>query len=628
MKLVAFNIKNFRSIVDTGWCPLSSDQVTVLVGQNESGKTSVLQALHCLLSSDPISADDVRADSPLPSIGARCEFESSDLDKLRSQLCQQQFDTLLAYLKERRNRLEFTSEWFKDAQGENGYSSRETMEDEGLQAALSVAWEAREVALRKSAEAIPPIDTSAAPTANETPSTTTPTGSDALASSSPQGKQPEEFELFDLTSCMYTRLPSSTLFNADSGLPPSVVDIDAAFKPIGPNSNAATNFLTIAGIDLKTILQADRREREFVLTRANKDISADFNSFWTQTIGKTNQLSIRCEVENYGSDHGEKAGNPHLVFWIGDGNNQLYPKQRSQGVRWFISFYLQMKATEKAGGSRMFLMDEPGSNLHPKAQRDVLRLINQLGKGIQIIYSTHSSSLLEYDKLYRVHAVQRAGDKEESPTEIIDAHRLGAASLDTLSPLLQTMGIDLSSQEVVKKSNNVLLEEISGFYYLNAFWRLTGEVRVAHFIAASGVSNVPMLANCFLGWGLHFIAVVDDDSHGRSVYNDLKRDLFGDDDEKSKARLWKIKGCTGIEDVFSKDDFLKHVLRDPDAKVPGTNAEFVKKAGRPKAVLAYQVWADVQAGTLKKSSFDAQTQESIKSVVTEISKRLTNLPQA
>ncbi len=386
--------------------------------------------------------------------------------------------------------------------------------------------------------------------------------------------------------------------------------------------------MTIADIDLKTLLQADRREREFILTRANKQISADFNSFWTQTIGKANQLSIRCEVENYGAEKAEKAGKPHLVFWIGDGNNQLYPKQRSQGVRWFISFYLQMKATEKLGGSQLFLMDEPGSNLHPKAQRDVLRLINQLSTSIQIIYSTHSSSLLEYDKLYRVHAVQRAGDKEESPTEVIDAHRLGAASIDTLSPLLQAMGIDLSSQEVVKKSNNVLLEEISGFYYLNAFWRLMGEKQVAHFVAASGVSNVPMLANCFLGWGLQFIAVIDDDSHGRSVYNDLKRDLFGDDEEKAKSRLWKIKGCTGIEDVFSQSDFLKHVLRDQIAKPTATNAEFLKKAGRPKAVLAFQVWTDVQAGTLKKSDFDVETQTKMGAVVAEISSRLKNLLQA
>lgn len=45
MKLKEFRITNFRSIVDTGWCPFSPDGVTVLVGQNESGKSSLLHAL-------------------------------------------------------------------------------------------------------------------------------------------------------------------------------------------------------------------------------------------------------------------------------------------------------------------------------------------------------------------------------------------------------------------------------------------------------------------------------------------------------------------------------------------------------------------------------------------------------
>ena len=45
MILKSFRIKNYRSIVDTGWNNLSPDNVTALIGQNESGKTSVLEAL-------------------------------------------------------------------------------------------------------------------------------------------------------------------------------------------------------------------------------------------------------------------------------------------------------------------------------------------------------------------------------------------------------------------------------------------------------------------------------------------------------------------------------------------------------------------------------------------------------
>ncbi|GAI24276.1 unnamed protein product, partial [marine sediment metagenome] len=46
MKLTGFRIQNFRSIIDTGWTYLSPDNITGLIGQNESGKTSILEALN------------------------------------------------------------------------------------------------------------------------------------------------------------------------------------------------------------------------------------------------------------------------------------------------------------------------------------------------------------------------------------------------------------------------------------------------------------------------------------------------------------------------------------------------------------------------------------------------------
>ena len=43
MKMTAFRVQNYRSVIDSGWCDL--DELTVIVGKNESGKTSLLKAL-------------------------------------------------------------------------------------------------------------------------------------------------------------------------------------------------------------------------------------------------------------------------------------------------------------------------------------------------------------------------------------------------------------------------------------------------------------------------------------------------------------------------------------------------------------------------------------------------------
>ena len=73
MKLTAFDIQNYRSIIHTGWRNLSHDNITALIGQNESGKTSVLGALYSFYEGS-ITEDVLRSDLSLPAVS--CRFES------------------------------------------------------------------------------------------------------------------------------------------------------------------------------------------------------------------------------------------------------------------------------------------------------------------------------------------------------------------------------------------------------------------------------------------------------------------------------------------------------------------------------------------------------------------------
>src|SRR4051812_46390121 len=44
LKAVRYRVQNFRNINDSGWIAL--ERVTAFVGRNESGKTTLLKALH------------------------------------------------------------------------------------------------------------------------------------------------------------------------------------------------------------------------------------------------------------------------------------------------------------------------------------------------------------------------------------------------------------------------------------------------------------------------------------------------------------------------------------------------------------------------------------------------------
>ncbi|MBC6416142.1 MAG: AAA family ATPase [Bdellovibrionales bacterium] len=75
--ITAFRIKNFRSIKEIHF-KLSEDNITGLIGQNESGKTSVLEALDCFRNWVELKEDVLRSDESMPEIS--CWFKTSLLE--------------------------------------------------------------------------------------------------------------------------------------------------------------------------------------------------------------------------------------------------------------------------------------------------------------------------------------------------------------------------------------------------------------------------------------------------------------------------------------------------------------------------------------------------------------------
>jgi energy-coupling factor transporter ATP-binding protein EcfA2 len=589
----------------------SRDGVTVLVGQNESGKTSVLQALDCALGGSPVTPDDKRINAADPRFQVRVQVSATDAKAVDAldEASAVEVAAFMQYLKEKDGVVEI--ELWRTAKPpalkltELNYR----LLDHDRYAEILELAEKSLLSDQDAHNDTPPNTPVPVP-----PVTPTPVG--AASSAESDG---DRLDARGAAALLYGNMPLATLFSAETGLLPNTVDIDEKGAPSGPGSTAAANYLSIAEIDLPSLVKGDGRYRQNILNRANQRLTDDFATFWSQVIGAKSKLSLQCAFEHYGAGSGpEKIGKPYLEFWISDGNTQLYPRQRSQGVRWFVSFYLQLRATERSKYTRVFLLDEPGANLHDKAQEDVLRLIDTLRTEIPIVYSTHSPKMIEYEKLFRIRAVQRTSEVEDSPTTIIDAHHLGAASSDTLSPLLSAMGSDMSQQAVVKKNRNVLLEEISGYYYLKGFWNLLGRKEEAHFIAATGVNKIPQLANMFLGWGIDFVVAVDDDKQGREVYNQLKKDLCADKDDAAKRLLLKFPGCTSIEEVFSRADFKKHILKDESANVQGSNSEYLKDQKISKPVTALEFRLSVDSGKLSLKNFDEETRAKIREVTDAI----------
>ncbi|MEH7460146.1 TOPRIM nucleotidyl transferase/hydrolase domain-containing protein, partial [Bacillus sp. JJ1127] len=136
----------------------------------------------------------------------------------------------------------------------------------------------------------------------------------------------------------------------------------------------------------------------------------------------------------------------------------------------------------------------------------------------------------------------------------------------TLTPIITSIGLDITRNIGFSRDFNILTEGISDYYYLQAMKEyLRREYVLIDFniIPAQGVNSVSTLTSLLMGWELKFIALFDNDSAGKRNYHKIKRDLHID--EECLAFV-STQENMAIEDLFSPEDFKKYIFDDLDIK--------------------------------------------------------------
>lgn len=430
----------------------------------------------------------------------------------------------------------------------------------------------------------------------------------------------------ELAEETFKHIPVFEMFEDFSSLLPNCIDLDDIFtgNSLAEGFKAARNFLTIAGLDEKFFDVQDNRILKQKIEKLNNEVAMNFQDYWRQNIGKQDKIKINFELEHYDFSHPEKIGKPYLEFWIKDDQERLYPKQRSRGVRWFLSFYLELKASaiENKDRSRVFLIDEPGLSLHARAQEDVLKVFEDIKEDIQIIYTTHSPHLINMSKLYRLLAVQRAvEDDMKSETVVFDAKSLNEASTDTLSPIYTLMGTKLSDHQFIKKKNNLIVEDTNTYHYLKTIFSIVDFHKEIYFLPATDVLNVPALVNLLIGWKLDFIVLLDDDVDGNLVYNDLKTNIFHNNEKLAARKMIKLEDINSIEDLFSTIDFKNFILHQR-VGITESNSEYIESNNLSRTQLTSNFVLHVQNNHIKFEDFDEETRENIKLLVQKLDRVL------
>jgi hypothetical protein len=325
MKPVAFRIKEFKSIVDTGVCHFSTDGITVLAGENESGKTAILSALRDFnleagvkpLTNDFIPDDDFNR-RPTVSVCFEMEWKST-----------------LTSMRERGSFI-FPSVREKLATIERLWVTRDLLKNEfSIDSELTEFWNKE-------------LDDYDTLTDEELEIFNQSVADSELPGADESWDDPKEF-----ANNLYFEWPIFIYFSSFDDILPrtvkfSLLKIKAPSKSSTPSSPVSKedeapqivkDYLKIAGVDLELIDKIADNDKllKNYLDKCNGEITGDFLSFWKRAGGPSQPIDLRVQY------YRDSTGELHFAFYVHDTSSQ-HPDQRSRGFLWFLSFYLRLHA--------------------------------------------------------------------------------------------------------------------------------------------------------------------------------------------------------------------------------------------------------------------------------------------
>ncbi len=190
------------------------------------------------------------------------------------------------------------------------------------------------------------------------------------------------------------------------------------------------------------------------LLRLSDRITQMLQRWWHDPPGLRFLIKLAGSAESKNRQH---QLNSYLISWnIVDESGLPY---FGAGLLWFMSFVVELLFLETQERPLLLLFDEPGTPLHPAAQRSTAKLLTSLSRRHQVIYSTHSPFMIDWNFPQRLRLFIR--DSTTKQTHIENKPYAGCGPLERIwDPLRSTVGVSLGDI-VVLGDNNVLVEGIS-----------------------------------------------------------------------------------------------------------------------------------------------------------------------
>ena len=460
MNITRARVTNYRSIDDSGWVDL--DNVTCMVGKNESGKTAFLQALRRL---NPVGGANGNFDirdyprkgyvrykrrhetDPATVIHAEFELTDNEVGEIEAKFGE---DVLKSRRVTATKNYKNQRSW--DVEIDENKFVQHLIGGADLPAEIlqyvSDATEWSDLHSRlESLEVKPKSVQNLLENPPEQPSS----GLRQQIILEHLERYLPEFVYFDNYSTMRGRISIEDIRERLDD-PDDMDDSDRTFLSL----------LAMVGADLDDLEHETSYEYlKAELESASIGISDEIFEFWKQN----QQLRVQFDLSQANPNDPPPLNSGtilHVRIWNDRHRVSVPFDERSKGFVWFFSFLVYFSEIEEMQKRDMvLLLDEPGLNLHAMAQFDFLRFIKErLAPKHQVIYTTHSPFMIDLDRLPSVRTVE---DMERAGT-VVSADVL-KNNRETVFPLQTALGYRLA-QTLFLAPHCLLVNSASDLIYL------------------------------------------------------------------------------------------------------------------------------------------------------------------
>jgi predicted ATPase len=280
-----------------------------------------------------------------------------------------------------------------------------------------------------------------------------------------------------------------------------------------------------------------QQQIESAINQLSHNLSITVLNSWTKIFGSPasdREIRLKLGVDR----HADDTPRVYVQFTVRDGTQTYDIDERSTGFRWFFSFLLftLYRGLETTYRKTVFLLDEPASNLHAGAQTQLLESFPKIASGgNQIIYSTHSHYLINPEWLDQAYIISNAAmeydDLRESATKShrhtsVDAIKyrkfvgLNPDKTTYFQPVLDRLQVIPSRLDALRPA--IIVEGKGDYLILSSGLKMLGLTGDYVILPTRGADHLDEIVGMMLGWGINFAVCCDDDVAGRKAITEFR----------------------------------------------------------------------------------------------------------